>query len=54
MKRKVKIEIAIEPLIYEELQRILESDYCKNRGFKMTESDLIEEMIANFNKEAKE
>lgn len=54
MKWKVKIEIAIEPLLYEELQRILESDYCRNRGFKMTESDLIEEMIANFKKEVEE
>lgn len=54
MNRKVKIEIAIDPILYDELQRILKSDCCQNRGFNMTESDLIEEMIANFKKEVEE
>lgn len=43
-----KITITLEPWAYEELNRLLQSDYCKERGFKMTKSILIEEMIANY------
>lgn len=43
-----KLTITIEPWAYEELNRLLQSDYSKGRGFKMTKSILIEEMIANY------
>lgn len=51
MKNKT-IKIKLPKWAIEKLDYLLKSDYCQDRGFEMTYSDLIAEMIANFrNKE---
>lgn len=45
---KKKLTIYLEEFSYKELQRLLKSDFCQDRGFKMKASNLIEEMILNF------
>lgn len=45
---KKKIQIFLEEGALEELDEILKSPHCKNRGFKMSRGDMIEELISNF------
>ena len=47
MKNKT-IKVKLPKWAVEKLDYLLESDYCQDRGFEMTYSDLIAEMIANF------
>lgn len=45
---KKKIQIYLEDWAIDELDQILKSPLCQNRGFKMKRGDVIEELIANF------
>lgn len=47
MKTKT-IKIKLPKRLIDKLDYLLKSDYCQDRGFEMTYSDLIAEMIANF------
>ena len=47
MKTK-KYCIYIEEWAIEKIEKLLKSEYCKHRGFKMKIDDVIMEALANF------
>ena len=43
----MKVTLDLEPWAIAKLDALLESPFCADRGFKMTRSDLLNEVIAN-------
>ena len=44
----MKVTFDLEPYTVAKICEMLQSDYCKDRGFKMDESDLMNEAVINF------
>ncbi len=48
MASKKRLSVKIEKWALDELDRLLKTPYCQDRGFDMKREDLLEEMIANW------
>lgn len=54
MRKGYKLKkVKLYPFAVKIVNRILASSYCTNRGFEMTPTDLIEELLINFEEELK-
>ena len=52
MRNRYKLKkVKLYPFAVKIIERILASDYCADRGFEMTATDLIEELLVNFEEE---